>query len=228
MVEQAPTFDDRDKFSTRTLARHSENGYFAREISMAEHFGTHIDAPAHMAEGGWTVDEIPPERLARPLIVVDVSAEASANADYLVSAEDFAAWEKMHGQIPPGALVLVRTGWDERWSSPSAYRNVDARGNMHFPGFSLDAAKFLVEGREAVGLGMDTLSVDAGTATEFPVHRYCAQHSVYQVENVANLAAAPAVGALAIVAPPKFSGGSGAPVRVLALVPGGGWPESIH
>ena len=218
VVEQAPVFTENERFAACTLATHSEEGYFAREISIAEHFGTHIDAPAHMADGGWTVDEIPPERLVRPMAVVDVSANASVNADYLVSVDDLAAWEKMHGQIPPGTLVLARTGWDLYWPSPAAYCNTDAGGAMHFPGYSLDAAKFLVEDRAAVGVGIDTLSVDAGTATGFPVHRYCAERSVYHVENVANLAAAPAWGALAIVAPPKFSGGSGAPVRILALV----------
>jgi kynurenine formamidase len=216
--DQVPTFDDTEKFTARTVASLNKQGYFEREVSMPEHFGTHMDAPAHMAAGRWTVDQIPPERLIRPLAVIDVSAKAKNDADYHVSLQDVADWEQANGHLPEGAVVIVRTGWDQRWNSQKAYRNTDAHGTMHFPGYSLDAAKFLVGARNAVALGIDTLSVDAGTEKQFPVHHYCASQSVYHLENVANLDVVPANGALAVVAPPKFQGGSGSPVRVLALV----------
>lgn len=217
--EQTPTYDDGENFIARTVATREKHGYFAREICLPEHYGTHLDAPAHMAAGGWTVDEIPAERLARPLVVIDVSAKTEADADYRISVDDFAAWEGVRGYLPEGAVVLVHTGWDQRWHSPQAYRNSDALGAMHFPGYSVEAAKFLVEARAAIGIGIDTLSVDAGIAVGFPVHHFCAARSVYHLENLANLTAAPAAGAMVIVAPAKLAGGSGAPARVLALVP---------
>ncbi len=216
--EQAPTFEANEKFTARTVETFEKQGYFAREISLPEHFGTHLDAPAHMARGRWTVDEIPPERLLRPLVILDVRSAVKDNADYRVGVGDIAAWEQEHGHIPAGSVVIARTGWEQRWSSKTAYRNADTKGVMHFPGYSVEAAKFLVEGRDVVGIGIDTLSVDYGPSEDFAVHRYCAEHSLYHLENVANLAQAPPVGALVVVAPVKISGGSGSPARVLALL----------
>jgi kynurenine formamidase len=177
-----------------------------------------MDAPIHFVPGRWSVDQIPAERLVRPLVVLDVTGKVRQNPDYLVSVEDIAAWEQAHGHMPDGAVVIARTGWAERWSSVARYRNADAKGVMHFPGYSLDAAKFLVEGRDAVGLGIDTLSIDAGSSKEFPVHHYTAAHSVYHLENVANLDLVPPEGALVLAAPAKLEGGSGGPVRILALL----------
>jgi kynurenine formamidase len=178
---------------------------------------TRLDAPARFAPGRWTVAEIPAERLVRPLVVIDVSARVRNDPDYRAGVDDIAEWEHVHGHIPAGALVLLRTGWDAHWASQQRYRNADAQGVMHFPGYSLDAARFLVEARDAVGLGIDTLSIDSGASREFPVHRYCAEHSVYYVENLANLEVAPPSGALAVVSPAKIEGESGAPARVLAM-----------
>jgi kynurenine formamidase len=211
-VEKEPSF------KAKTVATIDKDGYFAREISLPEHFGTHIDAPAHFIKGLWTVDEIPPERLVGPLVVIDVSRKAANNPDYQISVEDIAEWERVHGEIPAGAILMVGTGWDKRWNSVSDYRNPDGNGLMHFPGYSEDAAKFLVEARQVRAIGIDTLSIDYGPSKDFPVHRYTLGHSVYQLENVANLSQVPATGALAVVAPMKLEGGSGSPVRILALV----------
>jgi kynurenine formamidase len=217
---QTPAFDVSTKpaFSAKTVATLQKDKYFARTISLPEHFGTHIDAPAHFARGLWTVDQIPPERLIGPLVVVDVSENVKNNADYVVSLEDLGRWEKLHGQIPAGAIVITRTGWDARWNSPKNFRNADSKGVMHFPGYSPEAAKFLVEARNTFGLGIDTLSIDPGPSTDFPVHQYALAHSVYQLENVANLERLPATGAIVVVAPMKLEGGSGSPVRILALL----------
>jgi kynurenine formamidase len=217
---QVPTFalSPEPLYQATTVATIDKNTYFARNISLPEHFGTHIDAPAHFARGLWTVDQIPPERLIAPLVVLDVSANAKNHADYQVSVEDIARWEQANGQIPPGAVVMARTGWDARWNSVKDFRNADAKGVMHFPGYSLDAARFLVEARAIFGLGIDTLSIDYGPSPDFPVHRYTLAHSVYQVENVANLDRVPAHGSIAMVAPMKLEGGSGSPVRIFALL----------
>jgi len=214
-----PTYElsEQSAYQAKTVATIEKDHYFARNISLPEHFGTHIDAPAHFAPGMWTVDQIPPERLIAPLVVMDVSANVKENSDYQISVEDIAKWEQGHGQIPLGAVAMTHTGWDSRWESVKDYRNADAKGVMHFPGYSLDAAKFLVEGRNVVGLGIDTLSIDYGPSTDFPVHQYTLAHSLYHLENVANLDRAPASGGIVVVAPMKLEGGSGGPVRILAL-----------
>jgi kynurenine formamidase len=218
--EQVPTFEPAEKspYQVKTAATVAKNGYFLREFCVPEHFGTHLDAPAHFAEGLWTVDQIPPERLVSPLAVIDVGAKAQANADYQVAVEDISAWEHVHGEIPLNAVVIADTGWNSRWNSAEAYRNADAKGVKHFPGYSKEAAKFLVEGRKVNGLGIDTLSIDYGPSTDFPVHQYTMAHSIYHLENVANLDHVPASGAVVVAAPIKLEGGSGGPVRILALV----------
>jgi kynurenine formamidase len=188
-----------------------------RRITVAAQANTRIDAPAHLQQGMWTVDQIPPERLIAPLCVLDVTMQVRSNPDYEVSVGDIAQWEQIHGEIPAGAVVLARTGWGERWNSPQAYRNRDKKGVMHYPGYSPDAARFLVEGRMALALGIDTLSVDPGSARVSAVHQYTLAHSVYHLENVANLERVPDAGALVVVAPMKLEGEVDGPVRILAL-----------
>jgi kynurenine formamidase len=189
-----------------------------KSVLSPELFGTRIDAPAHFARGLWTVDQIPTERLIAPLVVLDVTANTANRPDYQISVEDIARWEQAHSPIPLGSVIMARTGWGSRWNSIKNYRNIDRAGTMHFPGYSQDAAKFLVEGRNALGLGIDTLSIDYGPSKDFPVRQYTLAHSVYQLENVANLDRAPAAGGMVVVAPTKLESGSDGPVRILALV----------
>jgi kynurenine formamidase len=190
----------------------------AKAPSASGEFGTRIDAPAYFARGLWTVDQIPAERLLAPLVVLDVSANTANRPDYQISLEDIARWERAHNQIPLGSVIIARTGWDSRWHSFKDYRNADSRGILHFPGYSQDAVKFLIDGRDALGLGIDTLSLDYGPSKDLPVRQYTLAHSVYQLENVANLDRAPATGAMAVVAPSKLENASSGPVRILALV----------
>jgi kynurenine formamidase len=216
-----PTYDlgEQSAYQAKTVATIEKDQYFARNISLPEHFGTHLDAPAHFARGLWTVDQIPTERLMAPMVVLDVSAKVKQNPDYQVTVEDIAAWEHANGEMPQGAMVMARTGWDSRWNSVKDYRNADAKGVMHFPGYSQDAAKFLVEGRNVLALGIDTLSIDYGPSKDFAVHQYTLARSLYHLENVANLDRVPAKGAIVVVAPMKLEGGSGGPVRIFALLP---------
>jgi kynurenine formamidase len=190
---------------------------FPRRLSTASATSTRIDAPARLARGMWTVDQIPPERLIAPLAVLDITEQVQANPDYQLSVEDVAHWEQIHGEIPAGAVVLARTGWGGRWTSPQRYRNTDKKGVMHFPGYSAEAARFLVEGRAVLALGIDTLSVDPGSAKILAVYDYTLAHSVYHLENVANLDRVPDAGALVVVAPMKLEGEVDGPVRILAL-----------
>ena len=204
-------------YQARELGNLQRDGYYSRIFSTQEHYGTHLDAPAHFAAGAWTVEQIPAEHLVRPLAVMDVSGNVKGNPDYAVTVEDIAAWEDAHGMIPAGAVVMAYTGWDERWDSQREFRNEQADHLTHYPGFSLEAAKFLVETREVVGLGIDTMSVDIGATETYPVHVFTSRENVYHLENVANLALVPAAGATVVVAPIKLENGSGGPARVLAL-----------
>ena len=218
--ESTPVYEETSQspYKAKTVATFEKDHYFAREICLPEHFGTHLDAPAHFARGQWTLDQIPPERLVAPVFVIDVSDPVKGNPDYQVTAADITTWEQQHGRIRPGSVVIVRTGWNSRWNSSKDYRNADAKGTMHFPGYSLEAAKLLVA-HGVFGLGIDTLSIDYGPSADFPVHQYTLAHKLYHLENVANLEGVPAVGATIIAAPMKLEGGSGSPVRIIALVP---------
>lgn len=204
---------------THTIDAHARAYEVAEKSSVSpEQFETRIEAPARFAPGLWTVDQIPAQRLIAPLVVLDVRANIAGHPDYQISVADIAQWESLHNQIPLGSVVIARTGWDSRWKSIQDYRNADPRGVMHFPGYSADAARFLVEGRKALGLGIDTLSIDSGESKEFVVRQYTLAHSVYQLENVTNLDRAPTSGATVVVAPDKLASDSGGRVRILALV----------
>ena len=194
-----------------------KDGYFTRSFWMLEHYGTHLDAPAHFPPGKSTVEKIAPEKFFGPAVVLDVRSESEKDTDYRLSPAVIEAWEKRHGKIPAGAIVLLRTGWASRWPDVQRYRNTDAKGEMHFPGFSVEAAKILLE-RKISGLGCDTLSIDPGTSKDFPVHRLVLGAEVYQLENLRDLASLPETGASLIVAPIKLEGGSGGAVRVFVLV----------
>ncbi len=208
-----------EKFFEATVnASVEKNGYFTRSFWMLEHYGTHVDAPAHFPPGKTTVDQIPAKQLFGPAVVIDVRAESGKDADYQLGASRVEEWEERHGRIPEGAIVLLRTGWASRWPDARKYRNQDAKGKMHFPGFSPEAAKLLIQ-RKVSGLGCDTLSIDHGASSDYPVHHLALGAGLYQLENLADLSELPERGAFLIVAPIKLEGGSGGPVRVFALLP---------
>jgi kynurenine formamidase len=209
---------DEKFFEAKVNATVEKNGYFTRSFWMLEHYGTHLDAPAHFPPGKTTVDEIPARKFFGPAVVLDVRTEAAKDADYLLPAARVEVWEKQHGRIPEGAIVLLRTGWASRWPDAQKYRNQDAQGKMHFPGYSVEAAKLLIE-RKASGLGCDTLSIDYGASADFPVHHVALGAGLYQLENLADMSEVPESGAFLIVAPIKLEGGSGGAVRVFALLP---------
>src|SRR5712671_280728 len=206
-------------FEATVNARVEKNGYFTRSFWMLEHYGTHLDAPAHFPPGKTTVDQIPVKQLFGPAVVIDVRAESGKDADYLLPAARIAEWEKRHGRIPEGAIVLLRTGWASRWPDAQKYRNQDAQGKMHFPGFSVEAAKLLVK-RKVSGIGCDTLSSDYGASEDFAVHHLVLGAGLYHLENLADLSEVPEAGAFLVVAPIKLEGGWGGEVRVFGLSEG--------
>ncbi|HEY4906575.1 MAG TPA: cyclase family protein [Candidatus Acidoferrum sp.] len=204
-------------FEAKDNATVAKNGVFTRSFWMLEHYGTHLDAPIHFPPGTIPVDKIPVKQFFGAAVVIDVQSESAKNADYLLDAARVEAWESRHGKIPAGAIVLLRTGWASRWPDVKRYRNQDALGKMHFPGFSVEAVKLLID-RKVSGLGCDTLSVDYGASSDYPVHHLGLGASIYNLENLADLSALPETGAFLIVAPIKLEGGSGGPVRVFALL----------
>jgi kynurenine formamidase len=209
---------DEKWFEAKVNATVEKNGYFTRSFWMLEHYGTHLDAPAHFPPGKTTVDQIPVKQFFGPAVVLDVRVEGAKDADYQLPASRVEEWERRHGRIPIGSIVLLRTGWASRWQDAQKYRNQDAQGKMHFPGFSLEAAKLLLE-RKVSGLGCDTMSVDYGASGDFAVHHLALGAGLYHLENLADLSGLPETGAFLVVAPIKLEGGSGGPVRVFALLP---------
>lgn len=202
----------------------TEGGWFysANAFSAPEHGGTHLDAPVHFAEDGISAERIPLENLVAPAVVIDVAAQAAADADYQLTRDDVLAWEARHGRIQPGTMVLLRTGWSDRWPDRLAYLGDDTPGdasNLHFPSFGADAARLLVEERGAGALGVDVASIDHGQSKDFLVHRIAAARNVPGLENLTNLDRLPPRGAVVIALPLPIEGGSGGPLRAIALVP---------
>lgn len=201
-----------------TLVTIKHDGYFARRVSFFEHSGTHFDAPCHFIEGGKSVEHVPVETLVRPAVVIDISKRIGSDADGELTLAEVQAFEAANGRIPDGAAILLRTGWEE--FNSDSHRYAGPEGDLHFPGFGVEAAKFLVEERKAVGLGTDTLGIDPGCASTFPVHSQISHpKGLWHLENLQNLKQLPAVGAWIVVGVLPLIGGSGSPARVIALVP---------
>src|SRR5919198_6642414 len=186
--------------------------YAANNFSAAEHGGTHLDAPIHFAEGRWTADEIPLDRLVGPALVVDIAGKAARDRDALLTRADLEAFERRSGRIPDGAVVLVRTGWDRFWDDRARYLGSAAPGDtahLHFPGVAEDAAVWLTTARRLRSIGIDTASIDHGPSRDFRAHRALTNANVPIFENLAGLGALPPRGAVFIGLPMKIRGGSG-------------------
>ena len=218
MSDGDPTWTAAKAFSRTETATFEKDGSALGQFSTDEHFGTHLDAPAHFG-GSWTTDRIPVDRLVRPAVCIDITAKVAGDEDYRLAVEDIRAFESRSGPIPEGTLVLVATGWDRRWKEPGRYMNV-RNGVKHFPGISVEAATLLARDRKVAGIGIDTPSVDYGPSKRFETHRATQPLNVYHIENAANLTALPASGFTVVVAPVNIAGGSGGPTRVFALIEG--------
>jgi kynurenine formamidase len=198
--------------------------YAANSLFTSEHGGTHIDAPVHFAQGHQTVDRIPLDRLIGPALVIDVTAQSEANADYQVTTEDVARFEREHGVIPDDAILLIRTGFSRRWPDAARYLGTATRGEegakqLHFPGLHPDAARWLVANRRIGAIGIDTASIDYGQSTLFESHRVLYERDVPAFENLTALERLPVTGAYVLALPMKIGGGSGAPLRAIAILP---------
>jgi kynurenine formamidase len=196
----------------------ARDGFFANEITFDEHTGTHMDGPAHFVPGGTTADRLPAEKFIAPLAVISIDSRAAKNADAVVTVDDVLAWEKQHGRLPAGVFVAMYSGWEARIANADRFLNKDAKGTMHAPGFSEEAATFLTKERDIVGAGVDTLSLDIAAAPKYVAHLAFLGAGKYGVELLANLNAVPAAGATIIIGGPKHERASGGPVRVFAVV----------
>lgn len=205
-------------------AQQTPAGYYyaANNFSAAEHGGTHLDAPIHFAEGKWTADQIPLDRLVGQAVVVDVRSQSDSSADYRVDTAALDRWERDHGTIPSGSVVLFRTGWGSRWPDRASYLGTERLGaeaarELHFPGVDSAAAARLVQ-RKVRAVGIDTPSIDYGQTTDFRAHRVLFASNIPAFENVANLDRLPATGSFVVALPMKIKGGSGGPLRIVAIV----------
>ena len=206
-------------FELKTIATLEKNGVLSKSFSMPEHLGTHIDAPNHFEADQISVAEIAPQRLFAAGVVIDVSVQCSLDADFQLQVRDINDWETQHGRIPDHAVVLLNTGWGRFWNNPARFRNADVQGKFHFPGYSAEAAKFLVEKRQIRGLGTDTLSIDPGMSRDFAVHHIVNRATRYGLENIAHLDQLPARGFYLVIAPIKIEQGTGGPTRIFAILP---------
>lgn len=204
----------------------TDKGFFyaANNFSTAEHGGTHIDAPIHFAEKGQTVDEIPLSNLVGDAIKIDASKNALNDPDYLISIEDFTNWEKEANQkIPEGSIILLETGYSKFYPDKLKYLGTDERGEgavkkLHFPGLSPEAAKWLVENRKIHAIGIDTPSIDYGQSQDFESHVTLLSKNIPAFENLTALEKLPSKGFQVIALPMKIKGGSGGPLRIIAIL----------
>lgn len=203
----------------------TEKGFYysAYKYSAAEHGGTHLDAPVHFSQGRHAVDQIPLEQLIGSGIVVDVTKQCENNSDYQITINDFLAWEKQHGRIANSSILLLRTGFGRVYPDRKKYLGTEERGaeavaKLHFPGLHPDTARWLAANRSVKAVGLDTASIDYGQSTLFESHRILFDKNIPAFENVANLDKLPPKGFSVIALPMKIKGGSGGPLRIVAIL----------
>jgi kynurenine formamidase len=204
----------------------TEGGYWyaAHRMRLAEHGGTHLDAPSHFHEGGSTTERVPLDRLLARAVVVDVREACAKNPDYAVSVADLERFEAAHGRIPDAAALLLATGFGARWPDHARYLGTGERGaaavaKLHFPGLDPAAARWLVANRKLAAVGLDTASIDPGQSKRFETHQILFAAEIPAFENLAQLDRLPPTGATLIALPMKIAGGSGGPLRAIAILP---------
>lgn len=217
ITPETPVFPGYPQPAFETVRNFDEHGFYAQMLSYVEHTGTHMDAPAHFVEGLAFANELPVAQFLAPLAVIDISERAASDPDAQVMPDDVLAWESEHGALPAGVFVAMSSGWAARIDDPEAFINMGDDDALHFPGFHPDATALLVEERDVVGIGVDTLSLDYGAATSFDTHVILLGAGKYGLEGLAALDTVPAAGGLVIIGGPKFQNASGGPSRVIAL-----------
>lgn len=217
MSPESPIWPGNEPFSAEAVKTFEADGFYQQRVSFWEHTGTHVDAPIHFDPDGITADLLDVGTLFAPLAVIDISARAAEDPDTAVSVDDILAYESSFGEIPMGALVAMNSGWGSRWDDAEAFVNLDADGVQHYPGFSPDAAEYLVSQRDIVGIAVDTLSQDPGNSTDFGTHITILTGGKYGIEGLANIDQLAPAGSSVFVGAPKWAGASGGPARVIGL-----------
>jgi kynurenine formamidase len=225
IIQLPPPFANTRRFELSEVSHYDERGpaWYWNDISTGEHVGTHFDAPVHWVTGKDRIDvsQVPPQHLIAPAVVIDKSRECSQDPDYLLQVSDVEAWQREHGALPTGGWLLYRTGWDKRASDQQRFLNANETG-PHTPGISVECARWLAAEAPIIGVGVETVGTDAGTAHSFepafPCHAFMLGAGKYGLTQLANLAKLPPSGALVIAGPLPILRGSGSPARVLALV----------
>lgn len=200
------------------VASLDKDGYFLRRFSLGEHSATHMNAPNSFYAGGMGIDGYQPEDLVRPAVVIDVHGKTRSNPDYEISPQDIEAWERQHGLIEPGSVVLMYTGWQHLWNDPIAFFGQDAQGS-HFPGIGEAAIRFLLEQRQIAGVGIDTHGVDPGQSTAFATNHAVLAGNGIVLECLTHLDRLPAKGSTLVIGVLGLEGGSGSPASVMAFIP---------
>jgi kynurenine formamidase len=211
-----------DPMTRKVIYDYDKDGFRAEMFCHVGQWGTHLDPPAHFHRGARTADKIPVTQMLLPLVVIDVHREVAKNSDFVLTLGDVKQWEARHGEIPKGAFVAMRTDWSKRWPDQGAMQNVDAQGIAHYPGWTMDALKYLYETRLTTASGHETTDTDPGLATskeDYSLENYILGIDHYQIELLANLDQVPETGALVSVTWPDIKDGTGFPARVFAILP---------
>jgi kynurenine formamidase len=206
----------------KTIYTYEKDGFFAELFTHVGQYGTHVDPPGHFHKGLRLVDEIPVKEMMLPLVVIDCSQKVAANPDYQLVLGDIQAWEEKHGGIPAGSFVAMRSDWYKRFTDFDAFYNKDEKGQSHYPGWTIEALKFLFDERGVTAIGHEPIDSDAAVAQKegfFSCESYVLKTNRFQVELIANLDQVPEAGALVVCSWPKPKSGSGFPARIFAIVP---------
>lgn len=211
-----PIWPNNEPIKLTNKGTFAKDGFYSNRWDIGEHHGTHLDSPAHCSNG-ITAEKIDPASFVAPAVVIDIRERVKKDTDAAVSVDDLTAWEKAHGKMPKGCAVCLNSGWDAKAGDAKAFLGTDAASTLHFPGFSKAVTEFLLSERQVAGLLVDTLSIDTGAATDFPVHKLWLGAGKWAVECVANLGKIPPSGATVFVGAPKVATASGGATRVLAM-----------
>jgi kynurenine formamidase len=202
------------------VATWAKDGYYLRRFSIGEHSATHMNAPNSFIDGNkQAITSYTAKQRVVPAVVIDIRAQAKADADYQLTKQDVLDWEATHGQIAAGSFVILFTGWEDRWNHPKAFINLDAHGNLHFPGFAGATTRWLLAHRDISGVGIDTHGVDPGLDTSYATNTQIAEAHKIAIECMANLDKLPPTGSTLVLGPLRLRGGSGSPMSVMAFVP---------
>lgn len=219
LTPDIPIWPGDPAFEIEPWATYEEDYYYINRISIGEHSGTHWGTPNTFIEGARSAEMIPVEELVVPAVVIDIRTQAQEDVDYRLTIDDVTTWEAENGAIAAGSVVILFTGWQDKWDDPEAFIGQDEEGILHWPGFGANTAEFLIAERGAAGLGTDTHGVDPGNDEEFGASFAMYDADGMILECLAGLDQLPPTGTTLVVGGWPIEGGSGSPTRVFGFLP---------